>query len=496
MASSSQETHTNPQDDASARAKASQDPLANSPYEEYDKNKMSAVDRQYAALDSNLPKRIYVIGTGSIGKLVAHSLRGAANPPPVTLMLHRYSLMEAWKKGKKRITIRTGKNDDWKAGFQAELLPQTRRQHKVTLREGQPNTWDLGDNVRPHEAAQILQEQIELENEDTETQKEVPMFENESQEQSTPQNEDISDEPIYNLIICTKAARTLAALTAIRHRLSSSSTICFLQNGMGTIDEINAELFPDPETRPTYIQGIITHGVNVPREMAERDPFFAVHAGQGTIALGILPREETKPSSTADEEASLAQASTQLIHKTDRWAPSARYIIRTLTRIPVLCAVGFTPAELLQHQLEKLAINSILNPLTALLDTRNGGILYNFALTRTMRLLLAETSLVIRSLPELHGIPNVNTRFSPERLETLVVSVANQTKENISSMLADIRAGRQTEIKYINGYIVKRGEELGVQCVVNYAIMQTVIGKALITQREADDDVPQEINYS
>jgi 2-dehydropantoate 2-reductase len=107
-----------------------------------------------------------------------------------------------------------------------------------------------------------------------------------------------------------------------------------------------------------------------------------------------------------------------------------------------------------------------------------------------MRLMLAEISLVIRSLPELKGIPNVPFRFSAERLETLVIGIANKTANNISSMLADVRAGRPTEIDYINGYIVKRGEELGIKCLVNYAIMQTVNAKRLMAGRELQDIVP------
>lgn len=141
-------------------------------------------------------------------------------------------------------------------------------------------------------------------------------------------------------------------------------------------------------------------------------------------------------------------------------------------------------------QLEKLAVNCIVNPLTVLLDARNGALLYNYALTRTMRLLLSEISLVIRTLPELQYIPNVQSRFDPGRLETIVVGVANKTKDNISSMLADTRVGRQTEIDYINGWIVKRGEELGVRCLMNYMIMQMVKGKAGMIAREVGEGVP------
>ena len=165
-------------------------------------------------------------------------------------------------------------------------------------------------------------------------------------------------------------------------------------------------------------------------------------------------------------------------------------MLRTLCRAPVLAAVSIPPIELLQAQLEKLAVNAIINPITALVDTRNGGILYNFALNRTMRLLLAEISLVIRSLPELKSIPNVNTRFSSGKLEAMVIAVANKTSQNISSMLADVREGRRTEIEYINGYIVRRGEEIGIKCFMNYLVVQLVKGKRQLIDRERSEELP------
>jgi 2-dehydropantoate 2-reductase len=87
-------------------------------------------------------------------------------------------------------------------------------------------------------------------------------------------------------------------------------------------------------------------------------------------------------------------------------------------------------------------------------------------------------------------LPNIQDRFSPERLETLIVSIADKTGRNISSMLADVRAGRKTEVRYINGYIVRRGEEMGMQCVCNYMMMQLVEGKSNMIQRENLDQVP------
>jgi 2-dehydropantoate 2-reductase len=45
-------------------------------------------------------------------------------------------------------------------------------------------------------------------------------------------------------------------------------------------------------------------------------------------------------------------------------------------------------------------------------------------------------------------------------------------------MREDIRKGRETEIEYINGWIVRRGRELGIDCVVNESITQLVLAKS------------------
>lgn len=45
-------------------------------------------------------------------------------------------------------------------------------------------------------------------------------------------------------------------------------------------------------------------------------------------------------------------------------------------------------------------------------------------------------------------------------------------------MREDIRKSRITEIDYINGYIVRRGEERGLKCVLNYMLLQLVKGKS------------------
>ncbi|MCJ1299114.1 hypothetical protein MMC08_001905 [Hypocenomyce scalaris] len=276
---------------------------------------------------------------------------------------------------------------------------------------------------------------------------------------------------IYNLIVAVKGPRTVAALSSVAHRLNQRSTIVFLQNGMGMLEEINDKLFQDVETRPNYILGIVTHGL-YPERL-----FSISHAGMGTTAIGLVPRYPPERSREGVEKPK------------DVWAPTSRYLLRTLTRTPVLAAVGFSPTDLMQLKLDKLAVSAVINPLTVMFDCKNGDLLNNDAVTRVMRLLLSEISLVIRSLPQLQGVPNLQMRFSPDRLESMICSIASTTAGNFSSMLQDVRAGHETEIDYINGYIVRRGEEMGIKCVMNYMLMQMVKGKRVMVNKVIYDQL-------
>ncbi|KAF2397465.1 2-dehydropantoate 2-reductase [Trichodelitschia bisporula] len=381
---------------------------------------------------SRISKKIHIIGTGSIGKLVAHSLRSLPNPPPVTLLLHKGDNKDAWDASNRTISITTNGITVSRSGFDVELARTGWRSH------GKQVSLDEWIHPPPDPGAAL------------------------AKQPSRPVPDADNTDPIANLIVTVKAPQTIAALEAVRQRLGPLTTICFLQNGMGIVDEVNKEIFPDPETRPQYLAGIITHGVT------SDGLFTATHAGQGSISMCIIPREG----------------------KEDKYSASAAALLAILRRSPTLTVMGITPTEFLQVQLEKLAANAIINPLTSLIDANNGAILNNNHLTRAIRLLLGEISLVISLLPELKDVPNVKRRFSTQRLEWMVTNLARGTAANVSSMLADVRQGKQTEINYINGYICRRGEEVGVTCFMNYLVTQLVKGKQHVIDAEHSEELP------
>ncbi|KAJ5335340.1 Ketopantoate reductase ApbA/PanE [Penicillium brevicompactum] len=276
----------------------------------------------------------------------------------------------------------------------------------------------------------------------------------------------VDDSPIDCLIVCTKAHRTELAIRDIKHRLTKDSTICFVHNGMGVVDIINQKIFPNPDERPRYINSVFSHG------LTRKDNFKFAHMGVGSFILSPVP---TGLPSEANE---------------DTWIPSTKYLMRLLTLTPALVAMAETPAGLDQYQLEKLAVNCVINPLTTLSDCTNGELLYSFSFTRVMRLLLFEISAVICALPELQGVPGIEERFSPERLRRLVVNLARMTADNSSSMRQDLMNKRRTEIEFTNGYIVRRGEELGITCPLNYMMKHMVTAKVSLEQDRERGYVP------
>ncbi len=47
-------------------------------------------------------------------------------------------------------------------------------------------------------------------------------------------------------------------------------------------------------------------------------------------------------------------------------------------------------------------------------------------------------------------------------------------RNNVSSLLQDVRKGRRTEVDYLNGAIVKLGEEVGVDASANRLLVDAV----------------------
>lgn len=126
--------------------------------------------------------------------------------------------------------------------------------------------------------------------------------------------------------------------------------------------------------------------------------------------------------------------------------------------------------EIMKRLWRKCIINSVINPLTAILQIRNGELLQSTHLFELMQKLFEEGRRVAAA---------AGFQFSLDILQE-IEDICRNTSMNRSSMLQDLMAERETEIDYINGYLVRRGESLNIPMPTHQLLIQLIRAKEAI----------------
>lgn len=280
--------------------------------------------------------------------------------------------------------------------------------------------------------------------------------------------------PIESLIVCVKAHHTVNSIRALLPRLTPDSTIVLMQNGMGIYEALIRDIFRNPDQRPHFVLASLTHGAFLKSYM------HVVHAGGGGIQLGIVPEgasafERSFPELSLDDLAG------------PPGAPPARYAslrgtMAALTGMHGLNVEWRTFYTLQMAMRRKVVVNAVINPLTALLNCKNGEVLAHPSGRALCTKLCREASDAFRAqhLAELVAAKarsrDRNTEFpyelTTESLVKEVTRVAEVTANNYSSMLMDVKQGRTTEIGFMNGYLNSVGRKHRVQMPTNSMLMR------------------------
>lgn len=219
------------------------------------------------------------------------------------------------------------------------------------------------------------------------------------------------------LLVTLKAWQVSTAVKNLAAILPEIAPVVLLHNGMGTLDELRT-------LRQPLLSALTT-------QAARRDGNMIVHVANGTTHLGPANAQGHDYTFLADV---LQAALPDVAWHDDIGAASWK----------------------------KLAVNCVINPLTALYDCPNGALV---AYPEEVAAICDEVAAVMQR--EGH-------HASAEDLQFYVWQVVNSTAENISSMLQDIRALRHTEIDYINGYLLKRARAHGISVPENARLFDLI----------------------
>lgn len=175
-------------------------------------------------------------------------------------------------------------------------------------------------------------------------------------------------------------------------------------------------------------------------------------------------------------------------------AGESNFLLQCLREAPALSTSLESEEGIIHIQLQKLAINAVINPLTAIFDCLNGELFDDPRRLALMRLLLSEISPVISAILTSSFTEEPSSEaasiFSLSALERIIFDAAGKTAQNISSMRQDMLAGRRTEIDYINGYIVAQGAKIGHDCGINRTLVQLVNDKRKVVNAEISSIFP------
>ena len=220
------------------------------------------------------------------------------------------------------------------------------------------------------------------------------------------------------VLFCVKSGDTESAGADIAPFLSPHTSVLSMQNGV------------DNAARLSTVIGrhAIPVVVYVATEMA--GPGHVRHHGRGDLAIG--------PSDASAAIAALM---------TDAGLPSQ------------------VSDRVFDALWTKLIINCAYNGLSAIAQLPYGELIRRPHVLETMRSLYDECIAVARA----DGITLADNLW--QRLLDIAVNMAAQR----SSTAQDLARGKKTEIEHLNGYVVRRGNDLGVLAPVNRAILCSVL---------------------
>jgi 2-dehydropantoate 2-reductase len=216
------------------------------------------------------------------------------------------------------------------------------------------------------------------------------------------------------VLVFVKSYQTEAALAGAGELLESAA-VCTFQNGLANAETL-AEFVPEKRV----YAGTTAHGAT------ELGPAHVRHAGTGPTRVGRY---------FASDDG------------------LARRLARLLSSANVETEFVPDPREAVW---EKTLINAGVNAPTALARVENGALVEGPG-ERVLRRAVGEGARVARA----------EGRSPPADIAERALAVARDTAENVSSMRADVEAGRRTEVEALYGELVRRGKEHGVETPIN-----------------------------
>lgn len=217
-------------------------------------------------------------------------------------------------------------------------------------------------------------------------------------------------------LIAVKAYDALDCIRQLQPQLAEDASLILSHNGLGTLASIQAAL--KPKQQLWFLT--TTHGAYIKADIATSRQ--VVHSGGGNSILAAI--------------------GPNTIHQEPGWQRALTKALGPLQRV----------TDIQPFLWQKLLINCLINPLTALHQVPNGE-LVNPRFAAELDGLFNEFCLLAAAV----GYPQ-DQAAAWQQLQQVI----QRTASNRSSMLQDRLAGRRTELAFITGFVLREAERCGL----------------------------------
>jgi len=233
-------------------------------------------------------------------------------------------------------------------------------------------------------------------------------------------------EAVQLLIVFTKAMDTDAMLASCENLIGKGTLVLTLQNGLGNIETLEKYV-----PRDRVIAGVTTFGTEL------LGPGKIQALGSGSVQITQVDGKETK---------------------------EIQQIAKIMNEAGMNAEVS---ADALISIWNKVAFNCVLNTLCTLMHDTVRAVGSYSQINKVIEDIVGEIILVA----EKEGV-----RLDKEEITNMITEVFDprMSGNHLPSMVQDMENGRKTEIDYLNGAIVRKGEQYGIPVPVNRMITHLI----------------------
>jgi 2-dehydropantoate 2-reductase len=225
------------------------------------------------------------------------------------------------------------------------------------------------------------------------------------------------------ILFCVKTTDNAATARALAPLLAPQTLVLCLQNGVDNVEQIGAA------ANIAALPAVVYVAASMP------EPGRIKHVGRGDLIIG--------PESVG-----------------------TRRLAALFARAGIPCRI----TDNIDGELWiKLSANCALNAISALGRAKYGRIAENADARRLMRAVVEEVLAVAHAARvRMPGVEDATKAMAD------AMNIAKQMMQQISSTAQDLGRGKRTEIDSLNGFVARRGLELGVATPVNHTLYTLV----------------------